>query len=156
MGGITISDIVAVIALLLSGYAIWTTQKFNKRQLSLIESQEELNKRLLAQDESDALEARKADVGAKYVKLGSSKYKLRVFNKGKAVARNVRIEFPDGESSVPASELREKFPMEILEQHGSVDLIAAVSMDTPSKQTAVLRWEDDHSDSNEKTAYLTL
>lgn len=156
MNGVTISDIVAVIALLLSANAIWTTQKFNKRQLSLIESQEELNKRLLAQDESEALEARKADVGAKYVKLGSSKYKLRVFNKGKAVARNVSIEFPDGDSSVPESELREKLPMEILEQHGSVDLIAAVSMGTPSKQTAFLRWADDHSDNNEKTAYLTL
>lgn len=156
MDGISVSDIVAVVALLVSGYAIWTTQKFNRRQLSLIESQEELNKRLLAQGESEALDARKADVGAKYVKLGSSRYKLKVFNKGKATARNVRIEFPDGDSPVPQSELRDKFPMEILEQHGSVDLIAAVHMQTPPKQTAILRWADDYSDSNEKTAYLTL
>lgn len=156
MDGITLGDVAAVIALLLSGYAIWTTRNFNKRQLSLIESQEELNKRLLAQGDTEALESRKADVGASYVKLGSNKYRLKVFNKGKAPARNVRIEFPDGDTPVPKSEIADKFPMEVLEQHQSVDLIAAVSMGTPSKQTAIVRWLDDHSDSNEKTVYLTL
>jgi len=156
MDGITLSDIVAVIALLLSGYAIWTTSRFNKRQISLIESQEVLNRRLLAQGETEEQEARKADVGAKYVKMGSRNYKLRVFNKGKAPARNVRIEFSDGDSPVPKSELTHKFPMEILEQHDSVDLIAAVHMQTPPKQTVILRWADDHSDDNEKTVYLTL
>lgn len=156
MNGITLGDIAAVIALLLSGYAIWTTRKFNKRQLTLIESQEELNKRLLAQSDAKAFESRKADVGASYAKFGSSKYRLKVFNKGKAVARNVRIEFPDGDTPVLKSEIEDKFPMEVLEQHQSVDLIAAVSMGTPSKQTAIVRWSDDHSDSNEKTLYLTL
>jgi hypothetical protein len=156
MDNITLSDVAAIIALLLSGYAIWTTSRFNKRQLSLIASQEELNKRLLARDDSDALESRKADVGASYVKLGNSKYRLKVFNKGKASARNVRIEFSDGDGPVPKSELDDKFPMEVLEQHQSVDLIAAVSMGTPRKQTAILKWTDDHSDDNEKTVYLTL
>lgn len=156
MDGLTVSDIAAIIAIFLSGYAIWTTRNFNKRQLSLIESQEELNKRLLAQNDSDASESRKADVGASYVKLGNSKYRLKVFNKGKAPARNVRIEFPDGDTPVPKSEIENKFPMEVLEQHQSVNLIAAVSLGTPSKQTAIIRWSDEHSDSNEKTVYLTL
>jgi len=140
----------------LSGYAIWTTSKFNKRQLSLIESQEELNKRLLAQAESEALEARRADVGAKYVKLDHSNYSLRVFNQGEAPARNVQIEFPDGEPPVPQSELTDKFPVEILEPDASVELMAAVHMGTPRKQKVVLRWADEHSDDNEKTAYVTL
>ena len=139
-----------------SGYAIWTTSRFNKRQLSLIESQEQLNKRLLKQSESDDAAARKADIGANFVKLGSSTYRLKVFNKGKAAARNVRIEFPDGESPVLDSEVAEKFPMEVLEQYQSVELIAAVHIGMRVKHTAVLRWEDDHSDSNEKTVYLTI
>jgi len=153
---VAISDLIAIIALALSGYAILTTSKFNKRQLSLIETQEQLNKRLLEQGESDALAARKADVGASFVKLGGSKYRIKVFNKGKAPARNVMIEFPEGESPVPQSEIRDKFPMEVLEQHQSVDLIAAVSMGTPSKLTAILKWADDHAENNEKTVYLTL
>lgn len=153
---VSVSDVVSIVALTLSGYALWTTSKFNKRQLSLIDSQEKLNARLLAQGESEALEKRKADVGASLVALGSSKHRIKVFNKGKASARNVRIEFPDGNDLVPNSEITDKFPMEVLEQHQAVELIAAVHMGTPRKQTVILRWADEHSDANEKTVYLTL
>ncbi len=153
---VSVSDVVAIIALALSGYALWTTSNFNKRQLSLIDSQEKLNARLLAQGETESLEGRKADVGASFVKLGTSKHRIKVFNKGKAAARNVRIEFPGGNEMVPGSEIRDKFPMEILEQHQAVELIAAVHMGTPRKQTVILRWEDEHSEANEKTVYLTL
>jgi len=153
---VTLSDVVAIMALAFSGYAIWITSKFNKRQLSLIDSQEQLNKRLLERGDSEAIEARKADVGASLVKLGSSRYRLKVFNKGKAVARDVRIEFPNGNDIVPDAEIADKFPMEIMEQHQSVDLIAAVHLMTPRKHTVTLRWADDYSDSNEKTVFLTL
>lgn len=90
------------------------------------------------------------------MKLGSSKYRLKVFNKGQAPAHNVIIEFPDGNDVVPTSEIREPFPMEILEQHQSVDLIAAVHMGRALKQTVVLKWSDDSSETNEKTVYLTV
>jgi hypothetical protein len=153
---ISVSDVVAIIALALSGYALWTTSNFNNRQLKLIESQEKLNARLLAEGETEALEKSKADVGASLVKLGSSKHRVKVFNKGKAPARNVRIEFPDGNNMVPGSEISDKFPMEVLEQHQAVELMAAVHMQTPRKQTVILRWEDEHSDANEKVVYLTL
>lgn len=153
---ISLSDIIAVFALVLSGYAVWTTSRFNKRQLSLIDSQEKLNKRLLEQREDEVLEARKADVGASIVKLGSSKYRLKVFNRGKAPARSVQIEFPNGNDLVSESEIGQKFPMEVLEQHQSVDMIASVSLGTPAKHTVLLRWVDDQSDSNKKTVYLTL
>jgi hypothetical protein len=152
----SVSDVVSIVALALSAYALWTTSKFHRRQLSLIESQEKLNARLLSKDESEALEKRKADVGASLTKLGTSKYRLKVFSEGKASARNVQIEFPEGNDIVPESEISAKFPMQILEQHQSVDLIAAVHMGTPPKQTVVLRWQDDHSNANEKTVYITL
>jgi hypothetical protein len=152
---VKLSDVIAILALVSSAYAIWTTSRFNRRQLSLIETQEKLNKRTLAQSESEALDARKADVGASLVRYGGNNYRVKVFNKGKSPARNVVIEFPDGNNMVPDSEIRDKFPMELLEQHQSVDLIAAVSMDTPSKQPVVLKWSDDNSDNNKKTSYLT-
>lgn len=41
------ANIIAGMALFLSGYATWITLKFNKRQQSLIESQEKLNNLLL-------------------------------------------------------------------------------------------------------------
>lgn len=156
MTAATLSNFIAILALALSGYAIWTTSRFNKRQVSMIETQERLNKRLLEQGESEVLESRKADVGASLVKFASNNYRVKVFNKGKAPARNVTIEFPEGNEMVIDSELRDKFPMEILEQHQSVDLIAAIHMGTPRKQAALLKWADDYSGANEKTVYLTF
>lgn len=156
MNSISIGDIIAVMALALSAYAIWTTRQFNKRQLNLIEMQEELSARQLEQGKQDALDASRADVSARYIKEGRSRYKLKIYNKGKAQARNVRIEFPNSDSPVPSNDLQKKLPMEALAQHEWVDLIAAVHMGTPPKIESILRWEDDHALENKKTVYLTL
>ena len=112
----------------------------------------------ITKDQSDAyaLGARHADLGANFVKLGNNRYRVRVFNKGKCAARDVRIEFPEDSGIVPRGEITGKFPMEILEQHQSIDLIAAPDLGTKPKHVVTLRWTDDHASDNEKTAYLTL
>ena len=67
-------DVIAGLAFLLSGYATWQTVSFNKRQKSLVESQEKLNTILLEKENEDALKGKQADLGASIIKLGSSKY----------------------------------------------------------------------------------
>lgn len=152
----SISDLWAGIALLVSIYAAQTTKKFNERQKSLIESQERLNKLLLKREEDESLTTRRADLSASFIKLGSSKYRLKIWNKGKAPARNVRIAFPEGNEIIPDSELRDKFPLELLETHQSVELIASVHMQTKSKQVVSLTWSDAFQEDNEKTVFVTL
>jgi len=149
-------DIIAGLALLMSGYATWRTTSFNAKQQSLIESQDKLNNLLLEKEEGEALSDKKADLGASFIKLGSSKYRLKIWNKGNAAARNVRIELPEGSDVLIQSDIDEKFPLELLEKYQSVELIAAVSMGTKSKQVIRLVWEDDAHDYNEKLAYPTL
>ena len=152
----SLGDVIAVLALAVSGYAVWTTTKFNRRQILLVESQERLNAVLLEQGESQALSAQKADLDANFVKLGSNKHRLKIWNKGQAPARNVRIDFPDGNEVIDDWDLREKFPMEILERYQSVELIASVAWGTRRKHKVRLRWEDAFSDTNDKTVYPTL
>ena len=65
-------DVIAGLAFLLSGYATWQTVSFNKRQKSLVESQEKLNTILLEKENEDALKGKQADLGASIIKLGSS------------------------------------------------------------------------------------
>jgi len=149
-------DIFAGLAFLLSCFATGMTLWFNHRQNSLIQSQERLNNMLLQQGERDARDAARADLGATFIKLGSSKYRLKVWNKGKATARNIRIDFPDGNDIVDDSEIREKFPLESLDQHQSVELTAALYMTGKLKHTVRLIWEDNASGSNEKVVYPTL
>ncbi len=56
---ISISDVIAVAALLLSAFAAWKTVKFNERQKSLVESQDLLNRRLLEKDRIKEASAKK-------------------------------------------------------------------------------------------------
>lgn len=149
-------DIIAGLAFLLSGYATWQTVSFNKKQKSLVESQEKLNNLLLEKENEDSLKEKRADLGASFIKLGSSKYRLKIWNKGASTARNVKIEFPEGNDVVIDSEVTDKFPMESLERHQSVELIAAVHMQTKRKHVVRLIWEDDAQPHNEKLSYPTL
>lgn len=149
-------DVIAGLAFLLSGYATWQTVSFNKKQKSLVESQEKLNNLLLEKENEGAVKDKSADLGASFIKLGSSKYRLKIWNKGSATARNVRIEFPEGNDVVIDSEVSDKFPMKSLERHQSVELIAAVHMQTKRKHVVRLIWEDDAQTHNEKLSYPTL
>lgn len=149
-------DLIAGLAFLLSGYATWQTVSFNKKQKSLVESQEKLNNLLLEKEKGDALKEKRADLGASFIKLGSSKYRLKIWNKGSATAKNVRIEFPEGNDVIIDSEIIDKFPMESLERFQSVELIASVHMQTKRKHLVRLIWEDDAQLHNEKLSYPTL
>lgn len=153
---IDVGDLIAGIALLLSGFAMWQTASFNKKQKALIESQEKLNILLLGKENEEAIKERSADLGASFIKLGSNKYRLKIWNKGSATAKNVRIEFPEGNDVVSDSDLANKFPMESLERHQSVELIAFVHMQTKRKHLVRLIWEDDAQLHNEKLSYPTL
>ena len=153
---LTLSDIVTALALFLSAYATWKTVQFNGRQKSLIESQERLNERLLAKEDNEAEVERKADLGVTFIRLGHTKYRLKIWNKGKAPARNVTIEPLGGSDCLIQSDIDEKFPLEILEAHQSVELFAAVGIGTKSKHPVKLCWSDDFSVTNEKVFYPTL
>ncbi|MEZ8236518.1 hypothetical protein AB4116_01025 [Vibrio splendidus] len=148
-------DGVALLALCLSGYATWKTIKFNKRQDELVETQKALNKLLLAKETEEVLDDKKADLGASIVKLGNNKYRLKIWNKGNATARNVEVDFPNGNELVNDSELNDKFPYELLEKHASIELIAYVHSQTARKQKLCLRWSDEHKNKNEKLVYPT-
>lgn len=153
---ISIGDAIATGALALSAYATWKTFKFNERQNTLIESQERLNKLLLDKEEGEVLNVKKADLGATFIKLGSNKYRLKIWNKGKSAARNVSLDFPEGNDCLIQSDIDAKFPLEILETHQSVELIAAVLMYSKSKHPIRLTWSDEFSEHNEKMVYPTI
>lgn len=156
MPSFSTGDVIAVAAFLLPAYAAWKTYQFNEKQKGLIESQERLNKLLLEKEAGDASNTKRADLGANFIKLGSNQYRLKIFNKGKSAARNVSIEFPEGNDCLIDSDIEAKFPLERMDPHQSVELIAAVHMETKSKQVIKLYWSDDHAENNEKLVYPTI
>ena len=67
----SISDIVSLLALTLSAYATKQTVLFNKRQKSLIESQEKLNTILLEKEEHESINNKMAEITAAIVPIGN-------------------------------------------------------------------------------------
>jgi len=153
---VSLGDIIAVLAFLLSAYATWRTHTFKKREEELLEIQKKLNTLMLDKEEREAAHEKKADLGANFVTIGSKKHRLRIFNKGRAAAYHVTIDFPEGNDMVLEQDIQEKFPLELLERGPSVDLIAMVAMDTRRKLAVRLSWQSADGEMFDKTVYPTL
>lgn len=151
-----IGNIIALLALILSGYATYRTHKFKESEQELFELQKKVNKLVLSKEKKEADEATKANIGANFIKIGKAKHRLKVFNKGKATAYNVKIEFPDGNDLIIESDVEDKFPMEIVEQGQSVDLVAVSHTQSNNKLKIRLIWENDDGSKDEKIIYPTL
>lgn len=152
---VSLGDIFGGLAFLLSIYATIKTIKFNERQKTLIDAQERLAHLQLIKEKNELEHAKKGDVKANIVSVGNNKYKLRVFNQGKGVAKNVRIEFPNNNSPISMSDVNSKFPFESLVSYQSVDLIASADLGRVSKFTVRLTWDDDYKEGNESEVHLS-
>lgn len=104
-----LEDIIAFLALILSIYATHRALKFKKSQKELVEIQKKLNLLMLEKEEREANEAIRADLGANFITIGKNKHRLKIFNKGKNTAYNVKIEFPEGNDIILENDLEEKF-----------------------------------------------
>jgi hypothetical protein len=149
-------DIITSLALLFSVYATFKTVQFNNRQQEVIKSQAKLNELLLDKEAAEVELEKQADLVVALLKLGNSKYRLKVFNKGKAPARHVTIEFPEGNEIVSEGDIKSKFPLQFLDVHQGVELIASVCMGTKPKHLVKLEWDDGRPERARKEMWATL
>ena len=150
-----LEDIIAFLALILSIYATHRALKFKKSQKELVEIQKKLNLLMLEKEEREANEAIRADLGANFITIGKNKHRLKIFNKGKNTAYNVKIEFPEGNDIILENDLEEKFPLEMMERGQWVDLVASFHTQSKSKLKVNLLWENEDGDSFNKPLYPT-
>jgi hypothetical protein len=136
------SEAIAFVAVVVAFYYGWQNSK--------------LTKRLIAKEENDAAAKSRADLGANFLKIGSS-YRLKVFNRGHAPARNVRLTFDDTKDHcLMQRDVDSKFPHERLDPHQAVDLMASIHLGSKSKYPVKLVWDDDFKLNNEKMVYPTI
>lgn len=153
---ISAGDIIAALALVLSAYATWRSHRFKEKQEEFLDIQRKVNALVLEKEEREAAQANQADLGANFFSLGSSKHRLKVFNRGRAIAHEVEIAFPGGNDVVIQADVQDKFPMETMEPGQSVELIAAVHTGTKRKQVIRLTWKDADGREQEKIVHATL
>jgi len=150
-----VSDGIAIGALLLAGWSTFRTEKFNRRQAAFEETNERLNLMLIEREASESNEQKRADVSADFYKSGANNYRLKVFNRGKATARNVRIEVLDNGRILMQDDIDRKFPVPVLEQHGSVELHAMIHFGSPPRTHVRLTWDDDLGANQSKELHPT-
>lgn len=143
-------DLPAYVALGLSVVTLGITLGFNKRQKKFFENQELLNKQLLRQLDEQTKEKKRADFGVRIVKHGGSMYRVKIFNAGKAPGRNVRIEVLEGEDMLVGSEVKDKFPADLIDPGSGIDMLASLTMSGPTKLKMRILWDDDHNLNQEK------
>lgn len=153
---ISLGDIAAVAALTISIYSLKKTVDFNKKQTEFAEANAKLNKFLLMKEEEEKLQRVKADISANFVSMGKNKQVLKIFNKGKGTAKNVRLEFLEGDGLFIESEVTDKFPVPILESFQRVDLTAINEFRSASRIHVKLIWDDDFGKDNEKVLTPTV
>jgi len=119
----------SALAFLISCYALWRTEKFRNFEKEQIEIRKELDLLLLNQQKQIIVKSKSADFGARILLRAKDDKKLELFNNGMATARQVNIEFPEGNHILIESDIRTKFPLETMEPGQSVQLIVADSFD---------------------------
>lgn len=104
----------------------------------------------LARQEKDSEESKKAYIEVSVVETPSSKTnKLRFYNKGKAVARNINFTIPsDDEDNIQLAIAQDYLPYPQLLPQQSFDVCYVEYGDSPH-QTIVISWEDDSSKNRE-------
>jgi len=157
MDATQITNIISAFALVTSIAALVITHNFNRRQKSLIDSQEKLNSILLSKELQSTENDKKAELGAIFLKVGSrSSYRLKIWNKGKSAARNVIVAFPEGNNIIPDNEIKSKTPIVSLDPQAGVEFIVAIHMGTEPKQVISLTWDDDMANGNSKVIPLII
>lgn len=149
--GSLVSALVAAAALILSWVSLHKTNKFNARQDEFAATAEELNRLLIERETQAGQDSKRADLSANLITVGKDKRRLKVFNRGKGTARNVRlIDLQHDESLLAKGDILRKFPVPILEQHQSVEVIALSYLRGPSRAHVKLVWDDESGDNHEK------
>lgn len=147
-----LSDFSALAALVLSIIAIWQTRSAQKSQEGLTTREIQLVRHQLADYEKAERAEKEANVSARLYKVGKSDWKLRVFNKGPAEARNVDVEVCVPEGSMFSQEwIAQKLPIKVMEKGENVDITAFVHLGSAYKEEIILKW-DDHSENGRRKA----
>lgn len=149
------SDIIAVVALLISAWALWDNRRLNRSSLRLSEQEIELVRHQLTSMRQSVEQEKRANVSARMYKDGKT-WRVRVYNAGPSDARNVRIILEEGNCFVVQSEIDRRFPMQRMERGQSVDIVAMVDSVSPSKEYLLIKWNDAAATDRENRVELTF
>ncbi|WP_143595787.1 hypothetical protein [Tropicibacter naphthalenivorans] len=151
-----VTGISSVIAILISILAWWTSYRAAKDQSKLTLRETELVRLLIAKEQRDHASSLSTEVSARLHNTGKHNWKLRVFNRGPAEAKNVRLEVLSENSFFSESWISNKFPMPRMEAGQSVDILASVVLSSHEKEDIRILWDDSTGKNRSNTITVTI
>lgn len=130
---------VPTIAIILSIVSYIDSKKANKVQERLNTVEEKLKKYELEEREKEREEATKAIIEARIYKVSKDKYRMKIWNSGKATAYNVDFNVPEGWKGFIH---RDKVPYEFLESGKSFEEYVIVCDGMLDKCMVTTNWTD--------------
>ena len=131
------------IAMVISVLSYLKSRKTDKVKDRLLVIEKKLKSYELEEQEKKKKEASKACIEARIVHQGNQKYKLKIWNSGKAKAYNVDYKLPEGSEDFI---IRDKAPFDYLESMKSFEEHVIVCMGSPSKVNITTLWEDENGE----------
>ena len=140
-----------IISCLALGVSVFTYFKHDKK----IKAQEQIiNDYQINKIAKENEESKKASIRGNIIKGDRGKRTLKVYNCGKAAARNILVEGLDIESlAVMRNGL---FPYELMNPQDYTELIICIVKGSPSTIKLKYIWDDDFGQNNEFEQVLTL
>jgi len=132
------------------------TIKFNKRQEIFEETTRRLNEILIEKEKKEIILQLKADVSANIYKSSRNNYRMKVFNRGKGDANNVRIFVEDNNQIINQEEINSKFPYSKLAPLQNTELMLYIHMSSPRTLIVKLMWDDCTCSDNELDLNLSV
>ena len=127
---------------------------FFKHDKKLKEQERKINEYQLKQIEKEDLESKKAAIRGNIVKGLKGKRTLKVYNSGRAIARNIRIEGLDVEGLFHRAD--EVFPYELMNPQDYTEVnIMLFNNCAPTIKLKYI-WDDESGKNNEFEQVLTL
>ncbi|WP_413376456.1 hypothetical protein [Paenibacillus taichungensis] len=141
------------VAIIVSLLSFKDSRKANKVRDRLNELEEKLKQFALEEKEKARLDETKASIEARIINISKGKYKLKIWNSGKATAYNVNLEIPDEFKGIIYTD---KVPYEFLEAGKNFEEHILVHSGTPRKFTIKTTWEDSKGINHLKELILTI
>lgn len=138
--------VISIIALLLALFTYFKHDLKNKKQAALI------NKYQIEKIEKEKTGEKKAVIETNVIKGNKGTRQLKIYNKGKSIAKNVIVTIPNIDGFQVTNN---PCPIDIKPQNG-IEISLIVFMGSPDKIDVEYNWSDDFSDINNDKQTIQL
>ena len=156
----TISDLIAIGAILVSLLSVYFSFHANKKSLALQKEQTEMQKRITqieeAREQDRAIQSRKANLKAELRKDERNSYHLVIKNSGQGTARNVKATLDGKRISEHRAIASSDQEITLIGPGSEILYTVGITFDCSPPFKFKVTWEDDSGEPGEYETTLTI